>query len=384
MVGDSLSFPQIFDLIGHDITFATGTVVTLLPRGALHMVQPQRVSEPLLRSYLKDASVEDRAAWSAMINGKPARSSDMFERKEENSLFPARFLRAHGLRYSAAAPLKSPTFEGYHGALWLARTEEQGDFSNAELNYLGELASDLSGVIHETRMARLPAATDTDAPWLHCLTDRVFIFDDRLKQVYPVKSPAGLDGVLHDHMIRQARTAFEQVKKKQDVTDRALLPDLDGDLWTFRVVYHKEIPAIGDSSYVTLCLQPIASDWWTLSNNDFQADSELSRLLPAVRFMSKEFRSSPTLTDIAKQVHLSPFHFHRRFTDLMGLTPKHFLLECQIEEAKRELVSRKKPLPQLATDCGFAHQSHFTSRFKQSTGLTPTRWRRLAARRTAS
>ncbi len=65
----------------------------------------------------------------------------------------------------------------------------------------------------------------------------------------------------------------------------------------------------------------------------------------------------------------------------MGLTPKHFLLECQIQEAKTELVTRNKPLPQLATDCGFAHQSHFTSRFKQATGLTPTRWRRLAAER---
>jgi AraC family transcriptional regulator len=77
-------------------------------------------------------------------------------------------------------------------------------------------------------------------------------------------------------------------------------------------------------------------------------------------------------------VHLSPFHFHRRFAELLGLTPKHFLLECQIYEAKMQLLSKKKDLAQIATDCGFAHQSHFTSRFKQATGLTPTRWRRAA------
>jgi AraC family transcriptional regulator len=35
-------------------------------------------------------------------------------------------------------------------------------------------------------------------------------------------------------------------------------------------------------------------------------------------------------------------------------------------------------LAEIATACGFAHQSHFTSRFKQATGLTPTRWRRFA------
>ena len=87
----------------------------------------------------------------------------------------------------------------------------------------------------------------------------------------------------------------------------------------------------------------------------------------------------PTLTEIARQVHLSPFHFHRRFAELLGLTPKHYLLECQITQAKQELLARKKELAQIATDCGFAHQSHFTSRFKQATGLTPTRWRRLAS-----
>ena len=79
---------------------------------------------------------------------------------------------------------------------------------------------------------------------------------------------------------------------------------------------------------------------------------------------------------------LSPFHFHRRFTELLGLTPKQYLLACQIHEAKSELLAGEKELAQIAKDCGFAHQSHFTSRFKQATGLTPTRWRRMAQQRT--
>ena len=94
--------------------------------------------------------------------------------------------------------------------------------------------------------------------------------------------------------------------------------------------------------------------------------------------MQDHFSKGPTLVSISKTVSLSPFHFHRRFTELLGITPKHFLLDCQIEEAKRMLVAGKKGLSQIATECGFAHQSHFTSRFKQATGLTPTRWRRLA------
>ena len=86
----------------------------------------------------------------------------------------------------------------------------------------------------------------------------------------------------------------------------------------------------------------------------------------------------PTLDEISSKAHLSPFHFHRRFSELLGQTPKHFLLSCQIQQARRMLMERKVRLANIAAECGFAHQSHFTSRFKQASGLTPTRWRRLA------
>ena len=74
-------------------------------------------------------------------------------------------------------------------------------------------------------------------------------------------------------------------------------------------------------------------------------------------------------------------HYSDLAFELLGLTPKQFLLECQINQAKHDLLARDKELAQIAKDCGFAHQSHFTSRFKQATGLTPTRWRRMAQQR---
>jgi AraC family transcriptional regulator len=55
-------------------------------------------------------------------------------------------------------------------------------------------------------------------------------------------------------------------------------------------------------------------------------------------------------------------------------------LECQIFHAKLLLASQEISLAEIAKTCAFAHQSHFTSRFKQATGLTPTRWRKLALR----
>jgi AraC-like DNA-binding protein len=162
------------------------------------------------------------------------------------------------------------------------------------------------------------------------------------------------------------------------VGDRVQLADSRADLWTFRAVTYAKYPAVGEGPFVLFCLQPGCTEWGAVRPGDLAADPELARLIPALRFMKQEFHRGPTLGEISRQVHLSPFHFHRRFAELLGLTPKHFLLECQINQAKVELLARKKELAQIATDCGFAHQSHFTSRFKQATGLTPTRWRRLA------
>jgi AraC family transcriptional regulator len=54
----------------------------------------------------------------------------------------------------------------------------------------------------------------------------------------------------------------------------------------------------------------------------------------------------------------------------------------QIEEAKR-LMRRSVPLREVATRCGFRSQSHFTSRFKQTTGTPPGRWVRTSRKRGA-
>ena len=180
-------------------------------------------------------------------------------------------------------------------------------------------------------------------------------------------------------MLRRVKQEFGRLNTAE-ITDRLALPDSRGDLWIFHLRPVKDYSALGGP--VVFCnLQPAACEWAAVRPADFQADSELARLIPALKFMEDEFRRGPTLTEISHISHLSPFHFHRRFTELLGLTPKHFMLECQIEESKRMLTEGQKPLAEIAAICGFAHQSHFTSRFKQATGLTPTRWRRLAAER---
>ena len=351
----------------------------MLPRGSIHIIQPAKCPETLLKGYVRDFHKEDRVAWQAILKGQNVRAVDAWSASDfNNSPYLHSMLQPHGYRYSVGIPLAAPVLNGYPGAMILFRGPDDTEFTDNEMNKLKNMGHELDDFINKNRQQRnTELAMQTD-PWTHTSALRQFVFNKDAKPVFPKRS-LGLDERVEEQLHQHARQALEHSRRGQIYTDRLLLPDVRGDLWIFHCVVFKDFPALGAGAFVFFTLQPESFEWVAVRPQDVAADAELVRLLPTLKFMQQEFHRNPTLDEIAKRAHLSPFHFHRRFTDLIGQTPKHFLLGCQIHEAKRLLVSRRRELSQIATDCGFAHQSHFTSRFKQATGLTPTRWRRLAA-----
>ena len=161
---------------------------------------------------------------------------------------------------------------------------------------------------------------------------RTFIFGKQLHPLPVGANPQELDERVNQQMLQIVRQRFEHLNGKETTGDRVALPDANGDLWLFRVVTHRTYPALGEGPFVFFCMQPGITDWSAIRPSDFQADNELARLIPAIRFMESEFHRGPTLPEIAKQVHLSPFHFHRRFTELLGITPN---ISCSIARSTR-------------------------------------------------
>jgi AraC-like DNA-binding protein len=376
--GDGLNYRQLLEGLGKQLSFSEAIVVTTLPRGSLQIAQPAKLPEAFLKEYSREFHMEDRLTWQAVLGGKPITAAEAWKHPDE-SRYVRDFVRMQGLRYCAAAPLTAPVFEGYPGAVHLYRTEDQGAFSQNDLNKLASFAKQLDAQIEKARATRPKMGTCTvDVAIVRRPKAKQFLFNGELRELFAGSEFENIDRRMHDELLHWAKQELHRLNGELIRADRVKLPDSRGDLWTFRMVVYRQYPAVGDGPFVLFCMQPSCGDWGTIRPSDFQADAELARLVPAIKFMKQEYRRGPTLGEIAKTVHLSPFHFHRRFTELMGLTPKHYLLECQIQDAKAQLLMRKKDLAQIAADCGFAHQSHFTSRFKQATGLTPTRWRRVA------
>ncbi len=347
----------------------------------MQIIQPSRVNDALLRAYTKTYHAYDRPTWEAIIRETPVRAIDCWQAAElETSPYVNGLLRPLDRQYVLAAPLRSPLIDGYPGAIQILRAPEHGAFNANDIDAIRKSAADIDAAIDRDRAARrAEGGGDSRSESMnHRAAMRVFVFEPSLNVRVGARSFEALDPVLRNNMRDLARQRFAQTNGAEMTTDRTALADARGDLWSFRVVTHQSFPALGDTPFVFFCIQPDCRDWGLLRASDFAAEPELARLVPALSFMQQQYSRGPTLQEIARTVHLSPFHFHRRFTELLGITPKHFLLDCQIEAAKEKLLARQSELSEIAKACGFAHQSHFTSRFKQATGLTPTRWRRFA------
>jgi len=83
--------------------------------------------------------------------------------------------------------------------------------------------------------------------------------------------------------------------------------------------------------------------------------------------------------ELAKLVQLSSFHFCRVFRVSFGNSPHGYVTRRRVERAQGLILTTKLPLGQIAVDCGFADQAHFTKLFRRLTGESPGEWRRVRA-----
>lgn len=97
----------------------------------------------------------------------------------------------------------------------------------------------------------------------------------------------------------------------------------------------------------------------------------------ALDYVTSHIDDDITLADLAGITGYSPFHFARKFTLAMGVSPRRYIARLRLERAMAELATGKLPLVEIALNARFSSQASFTRAFHRATGLTPKEYQRL-------
>src|SRR5690606_15429717 len=91
------------------------------------------------------------------------------------------------------------------------------------------------------------------------------------------------------------------------------------------------------------------------------------------------FREQPDLEEVARQVHLSPFHFQRIFTEWAGVSPKKFLQFLTVDYAKGLLKEPGRNLLDTAFETGLSGTGRLHDLFIRIEGMTPGEYKQGGA-----
>lgn len=86
------------------------------------------------------------------------------------------------------------------------------------------------------------------------------------------------------------------------------------------------------------------------------------------------------VSDLSCACRLSMSHFVRAFTNTVGVAPYSWFIGQRVLRAMALLAQSRSPIAEIALECGFADQSHFTNTFVRRVGKTPLQWRKEAKR----
>jgi len=100
------------------------------------------------------------------------------------------------------------------------------------------------------------------------------------------------------------------------------------------------------------------------------------RLKAAARYLNRHYSSKISLSALAKEAAVSPYHFLRQFKNVYEVTPLQYLTHVRLKNASRLLKKTHRPVAWVVQQCGFVNESSFIRLFRKELGTTPLQFRK--------
>jgi AraC family transcriptional regulator of adaptative response/methylated-DNA-[protein]-cysteine methyltransferase len=109
-----------------------------------------------------------------------------------------------------------------------------------------------------------------------------------------------------------------------------------------------------------------------------QQSDDFKRIEKAIQFIEANFKTQPSLDQIAESVHLSKYHFDRLFKRWAGISPIQFLQYMTLDYTKQKLIESKSLL-ETSIAAGLSGPSRLHDLFVTFDAMTPGDFKKQGA-----
>jgi len=102
------------------------------------------------------------------------------------------------------------------------------------------------------------------------------------------------------------------------------------------------------------------------------ADSSLTHIARAVRWIRDHFAESFRVEDVAQRSGMSVSAFYRNFQAVTAMSPIQFQKQVRLQQARLLLATHPKDITGVGTRVGYDSPSQFSREYRRQFGAPPT------------
>lgn len=139
----------------------------------------------------------------------------------------------------------------------------------------------------------------------------------------------------------------------------------------------RDLPVLGPMAEKEILWRLLCSEQGHRLRQIGLADSRLSQIGRAMRWMRENFRETLPIEDLARLSAMSVTSFHRHFRAVALMSPLQYLKQIRLQEARARLLARADDVAGVGHAVGYDSPSQFSREYKRAYGAPPGQDARL-------
>lgn len=128
-------------------------------------------------------------------------------------------------------------------------------------------------------------------------------------------------------------------------------------------------------SYIIIALTILCREYAKMQTTVGKNAHTERLFMESISTILERYKEKLTIEQLSQIAGLSRTAYIKKFSELMGMPPRHFIMEHRIKVAKDMLAKTNTPIVKIAEECGFYDAAHFSKCFVASVGMTPSQFR---------